>query len=327
MPPTPSGAPISLVGGVVAHNEEASVATAIRSLTDQELGDAAVWSEIWVVASGCTDRTVERVRAIAASDPRVRLIVQPTRQGKGLALNEVLDRADGDAVVLLNGDAEAEPNAVRSLLRTAADLTPPFAVMGRPIPRSRAGDRALDGVLSLLWAIHDEVHRSTIDDGSGNHLSDELLLLSLPVASRFTAETVNDGAELGAALVRSHGSLRYATEARVRVETPTTALGYLRQRRRIYAGHAQVTRAAGVVPTTMVSLLIREPRRGRRILARAIQADPHRGSLPALVALESLSLALAVWDRLPPRRDHARWRRLPGARAPRRSSVGGSPRT
>ena len=46
--------------GVMAYNEEANVASALRSMLCQEMSGARV-TEVIVVASGCTDRTVDIV--------------------------------------------------------------------------------------------------------------------------------------------------------------------------------------------------------------------------------------------------------------------------
>ncbi|MGI0139975.1 MAG: glycosyltransferase [Thermoplasmata archaeon] len=302
--------PLDLVGGIVAHNEEGNIQAAIGSLLGQELGGSARWLELWVVASGCTDRTIERVREFARIDPRVRLIERPTRSGKAHALNEIFERARGDLLVLLNGDACAEPGALRELLKGVGDLPRPFAVMGRPVPPQSAGGGGLSGTVGLLWEVHAQVHQETLTRGGGNHLSDELLLVSLPILERLSSGTINDGAFLGASLEGRGGTLRFAPAARVHIQVPATVGGYLAQRRRIYAGHARVARETGAVPTTFVSLALRHPRRAGRVLAQCWEIGHRRKHFPTLIGLEAIALALALWDGIPPRRDHVRWRRV-----------------
>jgi glycosyltransferase involved in cell wall biosynthesis len=104
--------PIRLDAGIVAHNEERSVGIAIDSLRAQALPANVAWGTIWVVASGCTDRTEAIVAERSARDPRVRLLAQPVRRGKAAALKEVFRRARGEGLVLLNADARAAPDAV-----------------------------------------------------------------------------------------------------------------------------------------------------------------------------------------------------------------------
>jgi hypothetical protein len=307
--------PLDLVGGVVAHNEENTIGPAVRSLLDQDLGDRARWSAVWIVASGCTDRTVERARELSQQDARVHLVEDPERRGKNRAVNQVLERARGDCLVLLNGDAFAEAGAVRALLEAARGVPAPYAVMGRPVPPSAPTGDAFAEVIELQWRLHDELHREALRDGAGNHLSDELLLLSLPSPTTLSEGTINDGAYLGAMLALRGGGRRYAPEAGVRVQVPATVMGYLTQRRRIYAGHARVAFETGVVPTTLLSLAAHQPRRAWRVLSRCWKVAPQRDRFPQLVLLELLALGLATFDGLPPRRDHVRWRRVPVSRS------------
>ena len=326
-PPASSAPVLELVGGVAAHNEEATIATAIRSLLVQELRPSVRCRRVWVVVSGSTDRTLDRARAVARQDPRVAVLEEPERLGKWHALNAIFERAEGDRLVLLNGDAVAEPGAVRALLDASAGVEAPFAVMGRPIPPDPPRRTGLTGAIALLWRVHEEMHRETLGDGDGNHLSDELLMLSLPVLAPLPAGAINDGAFLGAWLARRGGALRYAPAARVRIRVPSTAAGYLTQRRRIYAGHAQVFDETGVIPTTWVSLAFRDPRRAWRVLRRSRGAEPLGRWLLLLGALDALALMLAGWDRLPPRRDHGRWTRVTAARGWERASAHESTRT
>ena len=300
---------LELVGGIVAHNEEATIEASIRSLVTQEVGPSR-WTTIWVVVSGCTDRTVERARTIAEEDARVQVIVQPERQGKSQALNAIFARAKGDALVLLNGDAVAEPGAVLTLLARAATATPPFAIMARPVPPPADSRGPFAGALNLLWTLHSELHHELLTAGGGNHVSDELLLLSLPLVGQYPPGTINDGAYMGAVLDQRGGMLGYAPEARVRIQVPATVAGHLRQRRRIYAGHARVTRQAGSTPTTLPYLAVRAPTRAWKILRRGWASDPHLDRWVVLLWLEAVAAGLALWDELPPRRDQARWRRV-----------------
>ncbi|HXW67041.1 MAG TPA: glycosyltransferase [Thermoplasmata archaeon] len=299
-----------LTGGVVAHNEERHVAGAIRSLLDQELPSTARWSTIWVVASGCTDRTVERARAIADDDPRVRVVEEPERLGKAHAIRAILGRADGESLVLLNGDARAEPDAVGELLRTAGGVPAPYAVMGRPcVPPGMRGRWA--GTLRLMWEVHHQFHLLLRSEGGGAHLSDELLLLSLRPAPELPDGIINDGSYLGAWLARQGGARLYAPGARVAITIPSRWRDHLQQRRRVRFGHRQVADVLGIAPTSLSRYALGSPASAVRVLLRARRAE--RAGLPSLAALGAGELAaagLAGWDLLPPRRDHIRWRRI-----------------
>jgi Glycosyl transferase family 2 len=302
--------PLWLDAGIVAFNEEATVGAAIDSLLGQTLPAGVRWGNLWVVTSGCTDRTDQIVSSRAARDPRVRLLSEPDRRGKSHALVQVLEHARGDAVVLLNSDAVAEPGAVTALLQEAHGAAPPFGVMGRPcVPAGSEG--ALDRTVDLLWAMHHEFHLELRADGGGTHLSDELLLVSLPAPPVLREGIINDGAFLGAWLSLHGGTRRYADDARVRIDVPRSAQDHLRQRRRIHVGDRQIAATLGVRPSTFAGLALRSPRRALAVARRSLKRSSRAASdLLLLSAGELVASALAAWDWAVPRKDHVRWDRI-----------------
>jgi glycosyltransferase involved in cell wall biosynthesis len=67
--------------GVTAYNEEANIGALLAALIDQHLHQVEI-AEIIIVASACTDRTVEIVREYMARDGRIKLIEQGTARGQ-----------------------------------------------------------------------------------------------------------------------------------------------------------------------------------------------------------------------------------------------------
>lgn len=311
-----------LAGGVVAYNEEGHLEAALDSLLSQELPSGWTWGTVWVVASGCTDRTVAIAERVSARDSRVRVIVEPERTGKARALGEILRRAYGDALVLLNSDARAAPRSVASLLRTSEGQRAPFAVMGRPVPSpDRAGP--VGSMIRLLWAIHDEFHREVLSRGEGTHVSDELLLLSLPMAPRIPDGIINDGSYFGAWLTREQGRKLYAPAAVVETDPPTSLHDHITQRRRIIVGNRQISRQEGVVPSVLPAYALSHPRAAVEVVRRALRRGQHSfRDLLLLLLGELAASALAGWDHVPPRRDHVRWQRITTAR---RGTTGDGP--
>jgi glycosyltransferase involved in cell wall biosynthesis len=308
--PALAGPPQLLTGGMVAYNEEANIGPALRSLLEQELPDGVAWDAIWVVASGCTDGTVGVVRAIAETDGRVRLVKEPERGGKAKALDLILQRAQGVDLVLLNSDARATPGAILALWEASRTLVSPYAVMGQPIVVNPTKD-PVARIVGLLWTLHHEFHLASLGPGGGNHLSDELLLLSRPGIPALPDGVINDGAYIGAWLDRYGGHRLYAPDARVAIQVPRTLGDYLTQRRRILVGHAQVSEVLGRRPSTLPQLALADPRAALRVLWRAIQRDPRRlFDLFLLTVPELAAAVLAAWDRLPPQRSHTRWQRI-----------------
>lgn len=317
-----------LAGGVVAYNEESRIELAVRSLLDQELPEGVGWSRIWVVASGCTDRTVAVARAMAAQDPRVLVIEETERGGKAQALGEVFRHAQGDALVLLNSDAQAADGAVRELLRASYGQPAPYAVMGRPVVPPDLPGRWTRAV-RMMWSLHHHFHDFLAADGGGAHLSDELLLVSLNPHPPLPVGIINDGSYFGVWLAQHGGRRLYAPEAQVRIAAPFDLRDHLHQRRRIAVGNGQVARLLGEPPSTFATFALRKPGSTARLLWRSVLSEPSgvRRFLMLGVA-EAAATALAYWDRVPPVRDHVRWQRIrepPLATPPGRSSTRSMP--
>ncbi len=308
-----------LTGGIVAHNEERSIAAAIRSLLEQELPPEVEWERIWVVGSGCTDRTIPIVREFADRTPLVRLIAEPERQGKSQAIDRVFQQALGTDLVLLNADAVAQPGAVAELLRAAEGRARPYAIMGRPfVPGDEGGP--FERLVRLQWALHHETHLELLAGGRGNHLSDELLLLSVPDVPGIPAGVVNDGSYFGAWLSSVGGGLGYAPAARVAIAAPNDLSDHLLQRRRIRDGHRQVAAAFRSSPVTLPAYARNDPVAAFRLLRRTVRDRPGGWlDLFGLAAAEGVAIVLSELDRLRGAPTPVRWRRVrtrPVAEAP-----------
>ena len=129
--------------GIMAHNEAGNIARLLRAILRQNMGCCRL-TETIVVASGCTDKTEEIVGDIIKKDQRIRLMVQPRREGKASAINLFLSAASGDILILESGDTVPERDAFGRLLAPFVD--PRTGMTGaRPIPGERT-KRYLHGV-------------------------------------------------------------------------------------------------------------------------------------------------------------------------------------
>ncbi|MCI4358614.1 MAG: glycosyltransferase [Thermoplasmata archaeon] len=301
-------------GGIPAYNTGPRLRESVRSLLDQTLPDGFQWSKVLVVVSGCTDDTPQVAEALAREDPRVTVVRQESREGKASALRAIFERAEGDCLVLLNGDATAEPGSVAKLLEVGEGTPRPYAIMGRPCLPS-GGSRGLRRGIEVLWDLHHRVHQATLSREEGNHLSDELWLLPLPVAAPLPVGVVNDGAYIGAWLRENGGQLRYASEACVTIEIPRTPAEHLRQRRRISWGNRQVRELLGVTPVSWIEFTKSDPAGAVRVLAATLRDHP--AGIPwtlLLIAMEAQAMILAAWDRYVLRRNHVLWEIVSPAR-------------
>jgi glycosyltransferase involved in cell wall biosynthesis len=92
---------VSITVGIPAYNEAANIRQLLQSLLDQVLLSATL-HEIIVIADGCTDNTLTLVKSMP--DPRIKIVYHSVRKGKSFAQNEIFLLANGDILVLLDGD-------------------------------------------------------------------------------------------------------------------------------------------------------------------------------------------------------------------------------
>ncbi|MFL5946781.1 MAG: glycosyltransferase family 2 protein [Gaiellaceae bacterium] len=103
---------------VAAHNEDRVIERRVRNLLDQDY--PAERFDIVVASDASTDDTDAIVTAIAAEEPRVRLLRCP-RGGKVAAQNLAVRDTDADIVAFSDANAQWKPDALRKLVRNFAD--------------------------------------------------------------------------------------------------------------------------------------------------------------------------------------------------------------
>lgn len=97
-------------------NEGSHLATSLDTLAGV-LHGTGLSHEIVVVDDGSTDDTWEVLRAEAARRPALRAIRLSRRFGKELALTAGLERARGDAVLVMDADLQHPPELVPAMVR------------------------------------------------------------------------------------------------------------------------------------------------------------------------------------------------------------------
>jgi succinoglycan biosynthesis protein ExoU len=100
---------------VAAWNAESTILRAIRSALDQ-VGPAV---EVIAVDDASTDRTLEILKGIAASEPRLRVLRQATNGGPAGARNRALDVASAPWVTILDADDTMAHDRLSRLLALA----------------------------------------------------------------------------------------------------------------------------------------------------------------------------------------------------------------
>jgi biofilm PGA synthesis N-glycosyltransferase PgaC len=277
--------------GIMAHNEEANIGGLLHRLLEQELTTVAM-TEIIVVASGCTDRTEEIVRGWAVRDGRVKLLTQATREGKASGVNLFLREASEEVVVLSSADLLPDRSTIQKLVEPLAD--PDVGMTsGRPVPVNDR-DTFMGFAVHLLWNLHHEIAQRHFK--AGEMTAFRLIFQRIPYDSAVDEASVEP-------VIKGQGyKTAYVPDAVVYNKGPETVADFLRQRRRIYAGHLAVRNDLGYVVSTM---------NGWRILAallRCLDWRPKRllWTIGA-VALEMYGRWLGWRDFRTRRQQHVVW--------------------
>jgi biofilm PGA synthesis N-glycosyltransferase PgaC len=277
--------------GIMAHNEEANIGQLLHRLVEQKLTTVTI-AEIIVVASGCTDRTGEIVHEWVARDGRIRLLTQATREGKASGVNLFLREASEEVVVLSSADLLPDAHTIQKLVEPMAD--PDVGMTsGRPVPVNDP-DTFMGFAAHLLWNLHHEVAQRHFK--AGEMTAFRLIFQRIPYDSAVDEASVEP-------VIKGQGyKTAYVPDAIIHNKGPETVADFLRQRRRIYAGHLAVRHNLGYVVSTMNGWRI------LGVLLRHLDWRPRRLAwMAAVVALEVYGRWLGWRDFRTRHQQHVVW--------------------
>lgn len=108
--------PFTLDVAIPVYNEESGIAELLRRLRSVLDGIPGGAHRIVIVDDGSSDRTWQIIEAAAAADSRIVGIAMSRNFGHQAALTAALDHANGDAVVVMDGDLQDAPEDIPALL-------------------------------------------------------------------------------------------------------------------------------------------------------------------------------------------------------------------
>ncbi|OGI27072.1 MAG: hypothetical protein A2359_01665 [Candidatus Moranbacteria bacterium RIFOXYB1_FULL_43_19] len=225
--------------GVMAHNEEKNIARLLEALLGQELLGVEI-SEIIVVASGCTDRTKKIACEVAEKNPKIKVLVQEKREGKASAVNLWLKKAAADIMVMESADTIPEKDTIEKIVIPFEN--PEIGMAGaRPVPTN--DPKTFMGFAThLLWNLHH--HISLKNPKMGELVAFRKVISEIPV------DTAVDEAEIEAAVKKNGYGIKYVPDAVVQNRGPENISDFLKQRRRIQAGHLALKKKGHSVSTS-----------------------------------------------------------------------------
>lgn len=119
---------------VPAFEEEETIGACLDSLRDLDYPDL----EVIAVDDGSKDETLAAVRSRLPADPRLRLMIIESNEGKAMAMNDALLVAQGEVIVVVDADSLLHRDALRFMVAHFVRSSSTGAVTGNPRPVNRA---------------------------------------------------------------------------------------------------------------------------------------------------------------------------------------------
>jgi len=215
----------------MAYNEEKNIANLLNRLLQQKLDKVKI-EKICVVASGCTDKTVNIVQDYCNKFSQIELIVQAKRQGKSSAINLFLKTVKTPYVVLESADTLPLPTTVELLVTPLEN--PTVGMCGcRPLPQNNP-NTFMGFTNQLMWTIH---HLLSLERPKmGEMIAFKNIVQKIPETSAV------DETSIESFFYKNGLAIKYQPQAIVENHGPENIKDFIKQRRRIYTGHSVIRR-------------------------------------------------------------------------------------
>jgi glycosyltransferase involved in cell wall biosynthesis len=277
--------------GITAHNEEANIAQVLEAMISQRLHVVGI-AEIIVVASGCTDRTVEIVQEYVDTDSRIQLYTQAKREGKTSAINVFLKHARQEVCVLESGDTIPHEDAIENMVRMFQD--PAVGMTGAHKVPVNTPEHIIGFLSHLRLKLEHQLCLEIPRLGE--------LIAFRKVFDQIPPDVAMDEAFVEALVIRRGLQVRYAPDAVVFNMGPETIGDFIKQRRRNHAGHLHLKEKYGYEVSSLGVF-----RLAKLALEEVLGALRLIWILIVLAFVEGYSRILGWWDYKVHKRTHVVW--------------------
>ena len=217
--------------GIPAYNESNNVEKLIKNILAQKAEDFYI-KEIIVNSDGSSDSTVKKVKAVAKSDSRVRIIEGISRKGKTSRLNEIHRVFKGDYLLTIDADVLlSKRNIIQNLLNVFNQNPKKVVVAANLVPLEPKG--FLERIIytnDLLWNM---VRNEIIGGDHIANLYGSATMLKANFAKKITyPANISCDEEYLYLKAKEVNGFAYAKDAVVFFKAPETINDILRQGKR-----------------------------------------------------------------------------------------------
>jgi len=233
--------------GVMAYNEGLNISRLLRSIINQKLSKVFI-KEIIVVASGCTDNTLEVVRNLCKKNNKLKIITQSKRLGKASAVNFFIKKAKSNILIMISADTIVKNNAIEKLILPFKNEILGMTA-GHIIPINEP-DGFIRYYVTTLWKLHHEVCKKSFKAGE--------MVAWRNIIKRIDPKTSVDETSIEAIILKNNFKTLYVEDSIVYNKGPENFWDFLKVRRRQIAGYYQLNKSLGFEyrPSTMSNWVV-----------------------------------------------------------------------
>lgn len=276
--------------GICAYNEEKNIGKLLDALLKQT--SIKLIKEIIVISSGSTDKTNDIVLKYANRNDKIKLIIQKERKGKASAVNLFLKEASGDIAILISADVIPANDAIEKLIMPFLD--PKIGITGPRVIPVNDKKKFIGFVVHLLWDLHHELSFKYPKFGE--------MIAFRNIIKMIDEHTSVDEAWIESLMINKGYKLKYVDTSVVFNKGAETISDFIKQRRRIHAGHIDLKKRAKYnVPTAKLIPV------AKLALSKIIKNPSKIHWVVGAIILEAYTRLLGMWDYYIKKKRHVIW--------------------
>lgn len=228
--------PVSVI--IPAFNEEKYIENTVRSVLATEYDSD---KQVIVINDGSEDGTGSILKRMKKVNPGRITVLKTNHIGKSRAMNEALKIARNDVIVVIDGDSELEPQALKNLIRPLRDGK--VAAVGG-IVKVKNHRRSFITWFQRLEYLYASFFNSLCDRINGNIFTPGPISAFrrdlVNIVNGFNTKIYLEDVDMALRIIKREYKIRIAEDAIVRTNVPDTVRKWARQRKRWMKGGIEV---------------------------------------------------------------------------------------